>query len=66
MSELLTTARPYAKALFKTAKDQSTLDEYFEMLNNLNMVNQTRVDNSNTLEFGPDKSKVAWGRPPNV
>ena len=30
------------------------------------MVNQTRVDNSNTLEFGPDKSKVAWGRPPNV
>ena len=46
MSELLTTARPYAKALFKTAKDQSTLDEYFEMLNNLNLVvNEEEVKN---------------------
>tara|TARA_Y100001970_G_scaffold26340_1_gene31655 strand:+ start:196 stop:729 length:534 start_codon:yes stop_codon:yes gene_type:complete len=35
MSELLTTARPYAKALFKSAKEQNLIDEYFEMLNNL-------------------------------
>ena len=38
MSELLTTARPYAKALFKSAKEQNMLDQYFSMLKNLNMV----------------------------
>ena len=38
MSELLTAARPYAKALFKSAKEQNMLDEYFGMLKNLNMV----------------------------
>ena len=35
MSELLTTARPYAKALFKSAKEQGMIDEYFIMLKNL-------------------------------
>ena len=35
MSELLTTARPYAKALFKIAKEQGMIDEYFIMLKNL-------------------------------
>ena len=38
MSELLTTARPYAKALFKSAKEQNMLDNYFDMLKNLNLV----------------------------
>ena len=38
MSELLTAARPYAKALFKSAKEKNMLDEYFGMLKNLNMV----------------------------
>ena len=38
MSELLTTARPYAKALFKSAKEQNMLDIYFDMLKNLNLV----------------------------
>ena len=37
MSELLTTARPYAKALFKTAKEQNTLDDYQAMLSNLSI-----------------------------
>ena len=46
MSELLTTARPYAKALFKTAKDQNSLDEYFKILSDLSMVvNQKEVKN---------------------
>ena len=58
MSELLTTARPYAKALFKTAKDQSTLDEYFEMLNNLNLVvNEEEVKNLMTNDSFDNKSK---------
>jgi len=35
MSELLTTARPYAKALFKTAREQNMIDAYFDMLKNL-------------------------------
>ena len=35
MSELLTTARPYAKALFKTAREQNKIDAYFDMLKNL-------------------------------
>ena len=38
MSELLTAARPYAKALFKSAKEQNMLDQYFSMLKNLKMV----------------------------
>ena len=38
MSELLTIARPYAKALFKSAKEQNMLDIYFDMLKNLNLV----------------------------
>ena len=42
MSELLTAARPYAKALFKSAKEQSMLDQYFGMLKNLNMVIENR------------------------
>ena len=58
MSELLTTARPYAKALFKTAKDQSTLDEYFEMLNNLNLViNEEEVKNLMTNDSFDNKGK---------
>ena len=38
MSELLTAARPYAKALFKSAKENSMLDQYLGMLKNLNTV----------------------------
>ena len=37
MSELLTAARPYAKALFKSAKDKNMLEKYFDMLQNLNL-----------------------------
>ena len=38
MSELLTAARPYAKALFKSAKEQNMIDSYLDMLGNLNKV----------------------------
>ena len=38
MSELITTARPYAKALFKSAKENDLIDKYFEMLNNLSII----------------------------
>ena len=38
MSELLTTARPYAKALFKSAKEKNMLEQYSGVLNNLNVV----------------------------
>ena len=38
MSELLTAARPYAKALFKSAKEQNMIDSYLDMLGNLNTV----------------------------
>tara|TARA_B100000575_G_scaffold188596_1_gene151928 strand:- start:860 stop:1393 length:534 start_codon:yes stop_codon:yes gene_type:complete len=38
MSELITTARPYAKALFKSAKENDLIDKYFEMLNNLSTI----------------------------
>jgi len=37
MSELLTSARPYAKALFRSAKDKNMLEKYFDMLQNLNL-----------------------------
>ena len=37
MSELLTAARPYAKALFKSAKDKNMLEKYFDMLQNLSL-----------------------------
>lgn len=37
MSELLTSARPYAKALFKSAKDKNMLEKYFDMLQNLSL-----------------------------
>ena len=43
MSELLTAARPYAKALFKSAKEQNMLDQYFSMLKNLKMVLITKI-----------------------
>tara|TARA_B110000008_G_scaffold217862_1_gene217543 strand:- start:208 stop:741 length:534 start_codon:yes stop_codon:yes gene_type:complete len=42
MSELLTTARPYAKALFKSGKNQNLLDQYFDMLKNLNTVLESK------------------------
>lgn len=38
MSELLTTARPYAKALFKSANEHNALEKNFEMLTNLKIV----------------------------
>ena len=38
MSELLTTARPYAKALFKSANEHNALEKNFEMLRNLKIV----------------------------
>ena len=47
MSELLTTARPYAKALFKSAKEQNMIDENFDMLKSLNIV----VNNSNAQKI---------------
>ena len=47
MSELLTTARPYAKALFKSAKEKNMLDQYFSMLKNLNMV----LDNKDIFDL---------------
>lgn len=37
MSELLTTARPYAKALFKSAKEKNMLEKYYDMLRNLDL-----------------------------
>ena len=59
MSELLTTARPYAKALFKTARDQSTLDEYLEMLSNLNLVvNEKEVKNLMINDSFDSKDKI--------
>ena len=59
MSELLTTARPYAKALFKTARDQSTLDEYLEMLSNLNLVvNDKEVKNLMINDSFDSKDKI--------
>lgn len=59
MSELLTTARPYAKALFKTAKDQNSLDEYFKILSDLSMVvNQTEVKNLLLNDSFDNKEKV--------
>jgi F0F1-type ATP synthase delta subunit len=38
MSELQTTARPYAKALFKSAKENNALDKNFDMLKNLKVI----------------------------
>ena len=38
MSELLTTARPYAKAFFESAKEKNMLDAYLDMLKNLEAV----------------------------
>jgi len=38
MSELLTTARPYAKAFFESAKEKNMLDASFDMLKNLEAV----------------------------
>jgi len=38
MSELLTTARPYAKAFFESAKEKNMLDANFDMLKNLEAV----------------------------
>lgn len=59
MSELLTTARPYAKALFKTAKDQNSLDEYFKILSDLSMVvNQKEVKNLLLNDSFDNKEKV--------
>ena len=59
MSELLTTARPYAKALFKTARDQNTLDEYLEMLSNLNLVvNEKEVKNFMINDSFDSKDKI--------
>ena len=44
MSELLTTARPYAKALFKSAKEKNMLEQYSGVLNNLNaVVNEANI-----------------------
>ncbi len=46
MSELLTTARPYAKALFEIAKDKSMLNEYFYMLKNLKiLISEDQIKN---------------------
>jgi len=38
MSELQTTARPYAKALFKSAKENNALEKNFDMLKNLKVI----------------------------
>ena len=38
MSELQTTARPYAKALFKSARENDALEKNLEMLKNLKVV----------------------------
>lgn len=47
MSELLTTARPYAKALFKSAKENNTLEKCYEMLKNLD----TAVNDENIKQI---------------
>lgn len=60
MSELLTTARPYAKALFKSAKEQNMLDNYFDMLKNLNLVvNDESVKNILSNDSFDNKYKAS-------
>ena len=59
MIELTPLARPYAKALFKTAKDQNSLDEYFKILSDLSMVvNQKEVKNILLNDSFDKKEKV--------
>ena len=61
MSELLTTARPYAKALFKSAKEQGMIDEYFIMLKNLLAAvedkNLTKILSNDSFDSN-DKSNI--------
>ena len=61
MSELLTTARPYAKALFKNAKEQGMIDEYFIMLKNLLAAvedkNLTKILSNDSFDSN-DKSNI--------
>ena len=61
MSELLTTARPYAKALFKNAKEQGMIDEYFIMLKNLLAAvedkNLTKILSNDSFD-SDDKSNI--------
>ena len=62
MSELLTTARPYAKALFKSAKEKNMLEKYYDMLRNLDLaVNDKDVKQIETKQehFGTTE-KVEW------
>lgn len=38
MAELITTARPYAEAVFSYAKEQKQLDQWSDLMNNLAMI----------------------------
>ena len=58
MSELLTTARSYAKALFKSAKEKNMLEKYYDMLRNLDLaVNDKDVKQILTNDSFDDKYK---------
>jgi F-type H+-transporting ATPase subunit delta len=49
MSELLTTARPYAKALFENAKNKNMIAVYLDMLKNLDAVS-SEINVKNILQ----------------
>lgn len=57
MSELTTIARPYARAAFDFAKDNKSIEKWFDMLNFLNLVLQDQ--NLQSVKNNLSKNKIA-------